>query len=219
MNSNLFIRMYKSGKLISEYAGHNIWVDYGSEYLANLVSLSSYDPDVIIEDRRIKHIGFGIGGSRQTLSSIANSPPLSTSYPVAQDPHGTSGDEYKREFPINPMITSLERPVRITGGIGDYLTADPTNVWLTQVPAPRFMVTFPATGEVTFRSTVDSTKSEMLYDPFIEMPLSEVGLFLSGADVNSPYNVDPEQLVAYHSFNTQLFTLGVILELTWNVRF
>lgn len=166
-----------------------------------------------LDTRRIKYMGFGIGGNEQS-SVVSSVPPVSTAYPPGFDPNATTGSEYRKEYPIDPLITSLERPVRISGGVVPY-PGDPGDVWLVQ--DPNFVNYIPAPGVMTFQGVVDGAAGDMLYGPFIEMPLSEVGLFLSDADVNDDYN--PGKLVAYYSFGTIMLTVGVKLELVWTVSF
>lgn len=164
-----------------------------------------------LEDRRVKYMGFGIGSALQSTPS-AFAVPYSTDYPAGSDPNATSGNEYDKEDPRNPPITSLERPVRITGGTAAY-PGDPADVWLVQTP--KFANYEAANGVMKFHAIVDTTAGDMVYGPYTEVPLSEVGLFLSGADVNDAFNVG--ELVAYYSFGTILVTAGFMLELVWTV--
>lgn len=164
-----------------------------------------------LENRRICYMGFGIGSILQT-TPIAFAAPYSTDYPAGSDPNTTSGNEYDKEFPTNPPVTSLERPVRITGGTAAY-PGDPGDVWLVETPKfANFEVT---NGVMKFHAIVDATAGDMVYGPYTEVPLSEVGLFLSGADVNDAFNEN--ELVAYYSFGTILLSAGFILELVWTI--
>lgn len=166
-----------------------------------------------LETRRIKYMGFGIGGVKQSSSTVFAAP-LNTSYPPGSDPAATTGSEYNSEYPLAPLITSLERPVRISGGSTPY-PGDPGDVWLVQ--APQFSSYVLGTDTLLFVGKVDAAGGEILYGPFSGMPLSEVGLFLSDASLASPYNAG--KLVAYHSFGTISLTPGIQLELIWTVSF
>jgi hypothetical protein len=200
-----------------------VWVDTGRDYLADLISLDSFDPDVTIEDRRVSFLGLGIGGVHQTQTIMANTSPIVDSYPPGYDPLASGGNDYDPELPTT--ITTLERPVRITagggGGLKPYPGApggppDPDDVWLAVPPPPRFSTTFtPTKGEVRFRTFLDTNAGDMTYGPFTQMPVSEAGLFLAGSDPNQPYNT----LVAYHSFVTILVSLGTYLEILWKLNF
>ena len=164
-----------------------------------------------LDVQRIKYMGFGIGGINQT-SLVASLPPVSTAYPPGFDPNATTGNEYRKEHPLDPLITTLERPVRISGGVVPY-PGDLADVWL--VESPKFMNFIPSPGVMSFHGFVNG--GDMLYPPFTVMPLSEVGLFLSDADVSSAYN--PGRLVAYYSFGTIPLSAGLSLELVWTVSF
>ena len=205
------ITLWKNGRVVETRHGHNVWVGYGRDYLSKLISLSSFVPEVPYDDRRIRYMGFGIGNILQQEMTLVTNPPFSTAYP--------GGNTYNKYYPLEPLIEKLERPVRITGGSTPYPGA-PSDVWLKEPPAPDFMTIFPGgtTGEVIFRSLLDgniSGANEVVYPPFHQMPLSEVGLFLDDADVNSHDN----NLVAYYSFVTIPFAEDTQLEVSWKVRF
>lgn len=181
------------------------------------VSPAFYQPSGMtstpLDTRRVKYMGFGIGSKLQSLAA-ANDPPLGTAYPPGFDPNATAGNAYDKDFPKGPLITSLERPVRITGGADPY-PGDPADVWLVQ--APKFTSYIVSPGVIRFHGVVDCPAGDMVYAPFTLMPVSEVGLFLSDADVNDAYNAG--KLVAYHSFGTIPFTSGVTVDLSWTVSF
>lgn len=156
MKCNVFIFLRKGGKVVDQRVGHNIWVDNGREYLAKLITLSAFDPDVPYEQRAVKHIAFGIGGAKQNLPSIADAPPMSQAYPVGQDPAASNGHQYNTYYPINPLIQTLERPVRISGGSQPYSSADPGDVWFTSPPPPGLVRTFTASEPAeSVEGTVD----------------------------------------------------------------
>ena len=166
-----------------------------------------------LDDRRVKFMGFGIGGRLQG-SSTAFAAPYDTSYQPGEDPNATAGNEYDTRFPTAPDIMSLERPVRISGTEDPY-PGDPADVWLVQ--APKFSSFIAGTGVIKFIGTLDGPGGDVAYGSFTDVPLSEVGLFASDADINDAYN--PTKLVAYHSFATILFTAGTQMELVWTVSF
>lgn len=204
------IILKKNGEILETRHGSNVWVGYGREYLSRLISLSDIVPEVPYDDRRVRYMGFGIGSVLQQELTTVNTPPISTAYP------GTN--TYKKEYPLEPLIETLERPVRISGGSTPYPGVG-TDVWLKEPPAPDFQTIFPGgtTGEVVFRSLLDGTAgtNDIVYAPFTHMPLSEVGLFLDDADINAPFG----NLVAYFSFVTIPFAVNTQLEVSWKVRF
>jgi hypothetical protein len=334
MTPNIFIFLKKNGRIVDQRMGHNIWIDNGREYLAKLITLSSFDPDVPFETRAVKHIAFGIGGAGQILPSIADTPPMSAAYPAGQDPHASNGHQYSIHFPISPLIQTLERPIRISGGSLPYAPPPVGDVWFTSPPPPGFRRTFTASepaetvegsvdlvasfpgtldgktlilksvsdgsqlyfaaeqvvtfsspadaaaviaqieaqasvnaelgssnglklltttagalakiqivggsalidlgilaqkttgltpGEVIFRTNIDATAGDIVglgppNGPFLQVPISEVGLFLNDVDVNNDF-YSLGHLVAYHTFDTILLTPSHELELYWIVRF
>lgn len=201
VRNNLKLVARERGKIMHRREGHNIWVDLGSEFLASLICLVSYGPDVPERNDRIKYMGFGIGGTRQVATSVANSPPMSLAYP------GTN-----LQTDTNPTITTLERPVRVSGTTTTPSDPyDPADVWLGTVQAPPIHST---AREATFRRLFSQT--EISYSSFLTVPLSEVGLFTSAATpIGEPFNT----LVAYDTFDTISKTGAFEIEVEWTVRF
>jgi hypothetical protein len=200
VRSNLRLTMRERGKIRARREGHNIWLNLGREYLANLISLSSYGPDVPQEDHRIKYMGLGIGGSRQVAPGVANVPPLSVAYP------GTN-----LQTDTDPTVLQLERPVRISGSTTG--PSDPyalTDVWLGTVQAPPIHTT--ATEATFFRVF---TQTEVSYSSFITVPLSEIMLFTSAAN---PVGRHDNTGVAYDTFDTLSKTGDFALECEWTIR-
>ena len=199
VKSNLCITVRERGKLVARRAGHNIWVDLGREYLAGLISYSSFGPDTPERNDRIRYIGFGIGGTRQLALGTANSAPMSTTYPGNNNQTDT-----------DPSVTRLERPVKISGTTTTP-PYDSSDVWLAQVVAP--VVHSPSTAALFSR--IIST-SEISFSSFTTVPLSEIGLFTSAA---TPIGVSNNTLVAYDTFDTLSKTAAFSLEIDWEIRF
>ena len=199
--NNLKLTLRERGKIVEHRDGHNIWVDLGREYLAHLVALASYGPDTPERNDRIKYMGFGIGGTRQVAPGVANAAPLSTAYP------GTNA-----QTDTDPSVTTLERPVRISGSTT--IPSDPYNpadVWLGAVQAPPIHST---ATQVTFFRLFGA--AEISYSTFTSVPISEVGLFTSLANpVGQPFNT----LIAYDTFDTISKTGAFEIEVEWTVRF
>lgn len=199
VKANVWIKARERGKIMQRYEGHNIWLGIGRVYLMQLISYNSFDPDTPFRNDRIKYIGLGIGGSKQNAPAVANNAPVVTAYP------GTNN--YTDH---DPSIVQLERPVRISGGTGGPPYISPSDVWVGRVQAPP---TFGADPEVTFRRVF--TQSELTYNPFQVIPLSEVGLFTSAANPAYSNNVP----VAYDTFPTINKTAQLDLEVVWTIRF
>ena len=220
MRENVRIIHRQNGKVIDRRHGHNVFVDTGRQFLAELISLLTQDPDVPERTDRIKHMGFGIGGTLQTNPAVS-SPPFSTSYPAGSDPNVTTGFEHDDLFPTKPLgsgggrITTLERPVRIAGGSTAYPGAA-GDQWLSTAQSPDFIMTHPVVTTARFHAFFDAGAGDFLFGPFLLMPLSEAGLFTSAATVPGvPFN----QLVAYHNFATIVLSPQSELEVIWDVKF
>ena len=110
---------------------------------------------------------------------------------------------------MTPTVTTLERPVRISGSASAYpgIAGD---VWVGQVQAP------PDTStptQVTFRRVF--TTAEVSYGQFTSVPLSEIGLFTSAADPTNYQNI----AIAYDTFDTISKTVAANVEAVWTIRF
>lgn len=198
VKQNVHLIARERGKIVARRDGHNIWVNLGREYLAGLIAYASFGPDTPERNDRIRYMGVGIGGTRQVALGVANAAPLVTAYPGSNARTDT-----------DPTVTTLERPVRLTGSSNAYpgLGGD---VWVGQVQAPATHVT---ATEVTFKRLF--TQLEVSYNPFLTVPLSEVGLFTGAANPNVFNNL----LVAYDTFDTLSKTNAFELEIDWTVRF
>lgn len=201
VRNNLKLIARERGKIVARREGHNIWLDLGSEFLAQLIALVSYGPDLPERNDRVKYMGFGIGGNRQVAPGIANNPPMSVAYP------GTNA-----QTDTDPLVTTLERPVRISGTTtGPTDPYSPGDVWLGTIQAPPVHST---AREVTFFRLFGQT--EVSYATFSSVPLSEIMLFTSAVvPIGQPHNTG----VAYDTFDTLSKTGAFELESEWTIRF
>lgn len=216
MKNNVFVKVYERGKLVTTREGHNVWVSCGHQYIAEMLGYTEYTGPTPERSDRIRYLGLGIGGDKQTRPDLTESAPIVSAYPAGYDPYATTGREYRKEYPIDPLITTLERPVRITGGTNPYASAAPTDVWL--VDSPDLFFTHLSLYEVTVHALVDCGAGQVIYSTLTDMPLSEVALFTDregDVDINIPYSL----LVGYFSFDTILVNSGHVLEFVWRVRF
>lgn len=198
VRQNLNLTMRERGKIVGRREGHNIWLDLGREYLSQLMSYSSYTPLTPVRDDRIRYMGLGIGGTRQLIPSVANAAPLGTSYP------GTNAQTDE-----DPLVTRLERPVRVTGGstVPPYAVGD---AWLGQIVAP---ADFSIPNQVTYRRLFSQV--EVSYNPYLTVPLSEVMLFTNASAVNVYNNTG----VAYDTYDALSKTYAFELEIVWTIKF
>ncbi len=198
VKQNLEIIVRERGKIVERRDGHNIWLNLGGEWLAQLIAYSSFGPLTTERDDRIRYMGVGIGGNRQLQLSTANSAPLVTPYP------GTNA-----QTDTNPGVTRLERPVRISGSADAY-PGQGSDVWLGQVQAP---AVHPTPKQTTFSRVF--TEAEVSYGGFLSVPLSEIMLFTGGSNPNVYNNTG----VAYDTFDTLSKTGAFGLEVNWTIRF
>jgi len=198
VRQNLIITARERGKIVARREGHNIWVDLGREYLASLIAYSSMSPLTAEREDRIRYMGAGMGGDRQLALGTANAEPLLTPYP------GTNA-----QTDSDAGVTSLERPVRVSGGATAYPGVG-TDVWLGQLAAP---AAHPLATQTKFVRIF--TSGEINYGTFLTVPLSEIGLFTGLADP-AVYN---NTLVAYDTFDTISKTAAFELEVDWTIRF
>src|SRR5688572_20281452 len=197
VRSNLIITARERGKIVARREGHNIWLNLGREYLAQLIAYNSFGPDTPVRDVRIKYMGVGIGGDRQLALATANAAPISPPYT------GTNTQD-----DATPTVTTLERPVRVSGSSTAYpgISGD---AWIGQIAAPPDL---SGGTEVVFSRIF--TTAEVSYSPFLSVPLSEVMLFTSAADPENYQNTG----VAYDTFDTISKTAAVNVEFRWTIR-
>lgn len=198
VKQNVHLVARERGKIVARRDGHNIWVNLGREYLASLIAYSSFTPLTPERNDRVRYMGVGIGGTRQLALAVANAAPLTTAYPGANAQTDTDAS-----------VTTLERPVRLAGSSDPY-PGQGGDTWIGQVQAP---ATHATATEVTFKRLF--TAPEVSYNPFLTVPLSEVGLFTGAADPHVYNNL----LIAYDTFDTLSKTNAFELEIDWSVRF
>lgn len=198
VKQNLIITVRERGKIVDRREGHNIWLNLGREYLAQLIAYASMVGPVAERDDRIRYMGLGVGGNRQLQLGAANSAPIGTAYP------GTNA-----QTDSDPAVLILERPVRVSGGETAYPGVG-TDVWLGQIAAP---VEHPIPTQTKFVRIFGT--SDVSYGSFLSVPISEVGLFVGAADP-TVYN---NTMVAYDTFDTISKTSAFELEINWTIRF
>jgi hypothetical protein len=198
VRQNLSLIARERGKIVARRDGHNIWLNLGREYLAQLIHYTTFTPPTPERDDRIRYIGLGIGGNRQQMLGVVNSAPFSVAYP---------GSNVQTDN--DPMVMQLERPVRISGSADPY-PGQASDVWLAQIQAPS---THPVATQTTFSRVF--TSLQVSYGPFLSVPLSEIGLFTSNANPNIYNNT----MVAYDTFDTLSKTAAFELEVNWTIRF
>lgn len=198
VKQNLSIIARERGKIVARRDGHNIWLNLGREYLAQLIAYSAFSPLTTIREDRIRYMGLGIGGTKQFMLGVANSAPIGTAYP------GTNA-----QTDSDANVTVLERPVRISGSTDPY-PGQASDVWLGQIQAPP---THPLPSQTKFSRIFTST--EVSYLTFLSVPIAEIMLFTGAADPNVRNNTG----VAYDTFDAISKTSAFELEVNWTIRF
>lgn len=214
MKSNVFIKARRNGKLFFDWEGHNTWTNHGRAYLAQMIAYTSFSPDTpVIASSRIKHMTVGVGGNLQGTIPA----PVITGYPAGFDPNVTTGNQYSHTYPDSPLISTLERPVRFSGGTNPYASAAGGDVWLSTTSLSKFFTQRLGNGVLSIKLFISGSGGDVSYGTFTNVPLSEAGLVLSGdANINAAYN----QVVAYINFPPKLVITNVVeAELTWLVSF
>jgi len=218
VKNNVHIVARERGKKVKSLCreGHNVWVNFGRQYLAEVISpvvgFSAHYNDSPI--RVIRYMGFGIGGDSQLLDIAGTYPTLDTHYPG----QNTFDDSLL-------TIATLERPVKVTGTAG---VGTSPGVWMNSVTAPPDL---SGVTKVQFDCLFTYTDIQ-LAGAYPSVPLSEVGLFLSNEqasrqsnevyDYGTPpayINSTRQKLVAYNTFDTINKTVSVALEVYWEIQF
>lgn len=185
------------------YRTHNIVVNTGRQFICETITPQSLGPSSFVRhtDEVVRYIGFGIGGTRQSSSSAQESPYVDT-YP---DGYGGSNDQTDDDV----TVANLERPVLIN--------EDP--LWLQEIATPG---TFPEATSTRFIAIF--SESDINFGSYSSVPLSEIGLYTSGADPALPngaagdYPGAGSYLVAYDTFDTIHKTGNYTIEVRWELR-
>lgn len=203
--------------------GHNIWVNFGRQYLAEVISpvtgFTAHFNDAPL--RVVRYMGLGIGGISQmnNLSSPMYAP-LVAAYPG-------------QNIYDDTLLTTqwLERPVKVTGDNPSPPGGTDNGVWMSSVTAPPTFSGSPIT-KVLFDTLFTYTDIN-LGGYFPTVPISEIGLMLSNelptrlSNQVYWYSHSPDyiqtstrqKLVAYNTFDTINKTVSVALEIYWEIQF
>lgn len=211
-NVHLALRDPKTKRVVEERDSHNIFLNYGRDWLAHLIGLDT--GGAYFRSDRVKLMAFGIGGTAQQIDSdtirgiTPGSPYAYPGFPDDWAGGAGSGDPVQTD--TDPAITALEWPVEVT--VGDYYDL---------ISQPH---TFPGTpGVIRFTSVLGLL--EVSFGAHPSVPLSEIGLFTeSVTDETIPPVVSgglPAEkfMIAYNTFDTLSKTTAFILEVDWELRF
>lgn len=209
IESNVHIKMIdpKDGDVKEERKGHNIFLNYGRDWLAQLISLQSHSPNTPFRSDRIRYVAFGIGGTSQLIDEST----IAATYPgYAQDWGGTAAATPPVQTDTDPSVIALEWPVLFS-----------SSSYYGDVAAP---ATFPDTGIVRFTAVVG--QNNISFGSYTSVPISEIGLFTE--EVASVLGTPPidygsypatKYMVAYNTFDTLSKTNSFVLQVDWEIRF
>jgi hypothetical protein len=225
-NVSLTLREKPNGKIVEKRDSHNIFLDYGREWISELVGLDT--GGVTFRNDRIAYMAVGIGGTSQLIDSAtlrgtwAGFPDdwgYTDTGDLTTGGYGGSGTGDPAQTDTDPAVTGLEYPVQVTSA--DYYDS------ILQ-PA-----SFPESG--TIRFTAVFGYSEVSFGSATSVPLSEIGLFTEsvpgqdipplddGIEVTPPVPAKPplgvRYMVAYNTFDTLSKTSAFVLQVDWELRF
>jgi hypothetical protein len=196
--------IYPDGQVAEHHRSHNIITNTGRLFMAEVITPATLAGASFTRhnDEVVRYIGFGIGGSRQTSADALNpASALSIAYP------GTNA-----QTDIDVTVAILERPVQVTNA----------PLYMREINTPG---TFTGSPIRNTRFVTTFSQSDINFGSFASVPISEIGLYKSGADSSLPngtigaYPGAAGELIAYDTFNpiekTGLFSIQV----RWEWRF
>jgi len=215
MESNVFIKMIDpdSEEVVEERESHNIFLNYGRDWIAHLVGLSANGPDVVFRDDRLRYMAFGIGGDSQLIAHATVEAMHADYTGYAQDWGGVAAASTPLQKDTDPTVLGLEWPVLVNA-----------TEWYDDISAP---ATFPSVGIIRLTSVLGV--NEVSFLTHTSVPLSEIGLFTQGI-TTQPGGLTREPIVhgtlpltkymvAYNTFDTLSKTSAFVLQVDWELRF
>lgn len=198
LRSNYSLVFRERGKIVKRHESKNIVTNLGRQFMARVITASAFAGAGFTRTSNeiIRYIGFGVGGDRQN-SPVAAAAPISTDY---------AGTNVQTDSDLT--VVGLERPVRVN--------ADP--LWMTELATPGTFGDPPDPVSTTF--TAAFTETDLSYGAYTSVPLSEIGLFKSGADpAEANGAIGGGHLVAYDTFSTIHKTGLWSCTVRWQFRF
>lgn len=201
---NLEILGFDRGKRrVLHQRTHNIVTNTGRQFIAENLAAASFTGGGFArtQDTVVRYVGVGIGGNRQNQPAAMQTP-LADSFPG-----GYGGTNLQTD--IDPTVARLERPVRATA-----------DTWLKQVAAPAEL---PNATSVTWVAQFDAP--DINVTPYVTVPISEIGLFSSGANPALPngaagaYPGGAGFMLAYDTFTALPKTGYWSLVVRWTWKF
>ena len=241
VGSNVRLRLLSrpNGEVVDERESHNIFVNYGREWISELVA---YDTAfTAFRSDRINYVAVGIGGVQQTNTTAFvrglgyagyaddwdyGGAPVNPG-DLTQGGEGGTGTADPAQTDSDPTVTGLEYPVQINS--------------LNYYDTVKKPATFPEAGTVRLTAVLGYT--DVSYGSYTSVPLSEIGLFTASATegvTNTAYPpldateqrgdypptsgdyfppAGTRYMVAYNTFPTLTKTSAFVLQVDWELRF
>jgi len=235
VGSNVRLRLLDEpgGKIFDQRESHNIFVDYGREWISEIIA---YDTALTpFRGDRVRYVAVGIGGTSQTMPSATIRTAGYAGFADDWDYVGSNlstggtggtGTADPVQTDQDPIVTGLEYPVQMTD-----------QNYYDEVKQP---ASFPEAGVVRFTAVLGY--SDVSYGSFTTVPISEVGLFsgsategvqntnyppLDAAEQRDPTGAGPPYyppvgtrfMIAYNTFSTLNKTNAFVLQIDWELRF
>lgn len=204
--SNVWVQVKdaKTGALLEERREHNVLTNVGRAWLRNLISTKLYPSPLpsngyvegaayVYTSEKPGFMGFGVGGS------------------FSSAPYYSSQDELV-------TVTELE----------DYVKVDSTNYLKEVVAQTSAEGSFPTAYSVIFETEIPESEISFAGSTSksgnvvgTSVPVSEVGLYLTGADkTQTPAHADNNtRMIAYNIFSPITITTAVVIRVEWEFRF
>ena len=196
---NIRVCAYDRGELVEVRASHNVWLNAGRSWMRGIVGAANYGltPPTPHNTHKVAYVGLGCGGALQT------------------------GTAFSRSQPEVVTVTALEDPIAVSGAGDD-------RVWLKQVLNQTAGTTF-FPGDFRTEFIVDFVETEVSYagnetytseeTVATNVPVSEVGLYLSDAEAGIDIPTGANSMVAYNIFSPIPVTPSTVLRVSWQLRF
>jgi hypothetical protein len=221
VRSNVSIIARERGKIVDRREGHNVFVNQGRQWLRNIIGASRYpvdsgsslqnltsnsgEPAADNKDTyatgtsektyRVRFVGLGIGGSRQTIT------------PPGVGAQVEEVSIIQLEHPVKVSSTRWLKQILPQPDFGDTLI-------FPNAYTIRFRSIFDY-NDVSFPSQVESYGTNV--------PVSEIGLYTSEAPsagtISSTIPPGSTGFIAYNIFAPISKTPNFVLEISWELRF
>lgn len=205
ISANVSIKLYERQSnrglvLVDERSSHNIMTNTGRHWLVRRLGASAFgNPPTPHSTETVKWMGFGVGGSLQTNPLYRHSQQEVATVLSLEDPTPISGSPSPGFTYLKQVDVQAENATNFPdGGIG-------RTVFVCHI----------AQDEISFLDAV-SFRSQQSVGTHV--PVSEAGLYLSGADPMLLTPTDANRLICYDTFDPIFVTPTAVLRCEWELR-